>query len=122
MPGARSGRSGIGADRATEDERAVQVQFMGGTVEFPEGPWTLAAALGVPVILGFGLYCGGHRYEAHFELFSERIITARATRQADIQAQAQRYAERMEYYARRAPFNWFNFYDYWLEDRTGSPS
>ncbi len=107
---------GIGADRADGSERAVRVQFMGGTVEFPEGPWTLAAALGVPVILGFGLYCGGNRYEAHFELFSERILTARATRQADIQAHAQRYAQCMERYARRSPYNWFNFYDYWIED------
>lgn len=114
----QSGRMvGIGADRATADERAVIVQFMGGTVEFPEGPWTLAAALGVPVILGFGLYCGGNRYQAHFELFSERIVTARQNRHADIQAHAQRYAERMEHYARLSPYNWFNFYDYWLEDR-----
>ena len=108
---------GIGADRAHGDERAVTVEFMGGTVRFPEGPWTLAAALGAPVILGFGLYCGDNCYEAHFELFSERVITGRATRQADIQAYAQRYAQRMEYYARRSPYNWFNFYDYWLEDR-----
>jgi predicted LPLAT superfamily acyltransferase len=114
----QSGRMiGIGADRATDDERSVPVKFMGGTVQFPEGPWTLAAALGVPVILGFGLYCGGNRYQAHFELFSERIITARQSRQADIQSHAQRYATRMEYYARLSPYNWFNFYDYWLEDR-----
>lgn len=108
---------GIGADRADAGERAVAVRFMGGTVQFPEGPWTLAAALGAPVILGFGLYCGGNRYQAHFELFSERIVTARQTRQADIQAHAQRYARRMEHYARLSPYNWFNFYDYWLEDR-----
>jgi len=117
----QSGRMvGIGADRATADERAVTVNFMGGTVNFPEGPWTLAAALGVPVILGFGLYGGGNRYEAHFELFSERVITSRQNRHADIQAHAQRYAQRMEYYARRSPYNWFNFYDYWLEDATAS--
>ncbi|MGC3979824.1 MAG: hypothetical protein QM808_01015 [Steroidobacteraceae bacterium] len=112
---------GIGADRANGDERTVRVQFMGGTVEFPEGPWTLAAALGVPVILGFGLYCGGNRYEAHFELFSERIVTSRSNRQADIQAHAQRYAQCMERYARRSPYNWFNFYDYWLEDAELKP-
>jgi predicted LPLAT superfamily acyltransferase len=119
----QSGRMvGIGADRATGDERAVTVQFMGGTVNFPEGPWTLAAALGVPVILGFGLYCGANRYEAHFELFSERIVTSRQNRHADIQAHAQRYAQRMEHYARMSPYNWFNFYDYWLEDAAASES
>jgi len=89
---------------------------MGGTVRFPEGPWRLAAALGVPVLLGFGLYCGGNRYEAHFELFARRVTVARSTRSADIAAYAQRYAQRMEHYARLAPYNWFNFYDYWQED------
>jgi predicted LPLAT superfamily acyltransferase len=108
---------GIGADRASAEERAVDVEFMGGTVQFPEGPWALAAALGVPVILGFGLYCGGNRYEAHFELFSERIVISRQSRHADIHSHAQNYARRMEYYARRSPFNWFNFYDYWREGK-----
>jgi predicted LPLAT superfamily acyltransferase len=107
---------GIGADRVNDKERALDVQFMNGTVQFPEGPWMLAAALGVPVILGFGLYGGGNRYEAHFELFTERVVTSRRERQNDIQALAQRYALRMEHYARRSPYNWFNFYDYWLED------
>ena len=26
---------------------------------------------------------------------------------------AQRYAQRLEVYVRGAPYNWFNFYDYW---------
>jgi len=25
----------------------------------------------------------------------------------------QRYAERLEHYARLAPYNWFNFYPFW---------
>lgn len=107
---------GIGADRANADERAVVINFMGGTVRFPEGPWALAAALGVPVILGFGLYCGGNRYETHFELFSERVSLGRQNRQAELQAYVQRYAQRMEHYAQHSPYNWFNFYDYWRED------
>jgi Predicted acyltransferase len=24
-----------------------------------------------------------------------------------------RYAARLEHYCREAPFNWFNFYDFW---------
>jgi len=28
----------------------------------------------------------------------------------------QRYADRLAHYARLAPYNWFNFYDYWEED------
>jgi predicted LPLAT superfamily acyltransferase len=25
----------------------------------------------------------------------------------------QRYADRLEHYCRVAPYNWFNFYDFW---------
>jgi predicted LPLAT superfamily acyltransferase len=106
----------IMADRAREDERAIGVQFCGETVRFAEGPWTLANALGVPVILGFGLYLGGNRYHACFELFAEKLSASRATRAAELQACAQRYAQRLEHYARMAPYNWFNFYDYWHDE------
>lgn len=113
----QSGRMiGIGADRARSGERAVEVQFMGGKARLPEGPWILAATLGAPVILGFGLYCGGNRYEVHFELFCERVVLSRKNRHADIQAYAQRYADRLAHYARTSPYNWFNFYDFWVSE------
>lgn len=104
------------ADRARADERSLVVEFAGRNVRLPEGPWALAAALGVPVILGFGLYRGGNRYESHFELFSERIVVSRAEHAAQLRSHAQAYARRLEHYARLAPYNWFNFYDYWGDD------
>jgi predicted LPLAT superfamily acyltransferase len=106
----------IMADRARADERALKVDFCGSEARFPEGPWALATALGVPVLLGFGLYRGGKHYSAHFELFSERITASRSERAAVLQACAQRYAQRVEHYARLAPYNWFNFFDYWADD------
>jgi predicted LPLAT superfamily acyltransferase len=105
----------IMADRARADERAVSVDFCGSPARFPVGPWALASALRVPVILGFGLYRGGHRYTGHFELFSEQLNISREQRAAELQACAQRYAHRLEHYARLAPYNWFNFYDYWAD-------
>jgi len=39
----------------------------------------------------------------------------RDRRAADIQLWMQRYAERLEYYAHLAPYNWFNFYPFWIE-------
>jgi predicted LPLAT superfamily acyltransferase len=101
---------GIMGDRARRDERCIDVQMFGATARFPEGPWLLAAALGVPVILGFGLYRGGRRYSAHFELFAERLELPRTQRQPALQAAAQRYAARVEHYARLAPYNWFNYF------------
>ena len=114
------------ADRARAGERTLAVPFMGGTAQLPAGPWIVATALRVPVILAFGLYRGGARYDLHFELFADRIETqpadqsaplaARGDRNAALQESAQRYAQRLEHYARLAPYNWFNFYDYWADD------
>lgn len=104
---------GLMADRVRDDERAVTVQFLGGDARLPAGPWILAGTLGVPVILAFGLYRGGNRYEVHFELFAEKIELPRVSREAALQQCAQAYAERLTLHLRSAPYNWFNFYDYW---------
>jgi predicted LPLAT superfamily acyltransferase len=107
---------GIMADRALATDRAVVVDFLGGRARLPVGPWQLAHALQVPVILGFGVYHGGNRYTAHFELFAESVRLPREQREAAITALAQRYAQRLEQHLRGAPYNWFNFYDYWSPD------
>ena len=104
---------GIMVDRALPGDRSVMVDFLGGRVRFPVGPWQMAHALQVPIILGFGVYHGGHRYTAHFEFFGESLRLPRENREIAIAAAAQRYAQRLEHYARAAPYNWFNFYDYW---------
>jgi len=111
---------GIMADRATAEERAVEADFLGGRARFAIGPWMLASAVGVPVILAFGLYRGGKRYDVHLELFSERIVLPRGQRDAVLRGTVQNYAARLEHYARLAPYNWFNFYDYWVKDAAAS--
>jgi predicted LPLAT superfamily acyltransferase len=104
---------GIMVDRALSSDRSVAVDFLGSRAHFPVGPWQMAHALGVPIVLGFGVYHGGNRYTAHFELFAEGVKLPRQNRDAAITEFAQRYAQRLEHYARAAPYNWFNFYDYW---------
>lgn len=104
---------GMLGDRVAESEKITDCQFLGTKTSFPAGPLLVAAALKVPVILAFGLYRGGNRYEIHFELLAEQLIINRQQRQADIQYWAQCYANRLESYLRIAPYNWFNFYDYW---------
>lgn len=106
---------GMMADRATAEERAVEAEFLGGRARFAVGPWMLAAAVGVPVILAFGLYRGGNRYDLHLEQFSDRIVLPRDSRDEALRDHVQRYASRLEHYARIAPYNWFNFYDYWMK-------
>jgi predicted LPLAT superfamily acyltransferase len=100
-------------DRARPGNQVTMVNFLGRPAPFPTAPWQIAAALKVPVVLCFGLYRGGNRYELHFEVFSEALRVERADREASLNAILQRYADRLGHYTRSAPYNWFNFYDFW---------
>lgn len=114
----RNGIVALLADRARPGEPYELAEFLGRPAPFPTAPWQLAAALGAPVALAFGLYRGQNRYDLHFESFmdgraEERI--GRSERRAMAGACARRFAERLSAHARLAPYNWFNFYDFWQQ-------
>jgi predicted LPLAT superfamily acyltransferase len=100
-------------DRVGSDDRAVEVDFLGAKARFPTGAFILASTLKCPVYLTFGLFRDPDRYELYCEPFAEKIDLPRKERQAALHAYVQRYAERLESYVRKAPDNWFNFYDFW---------
>lgn len=103
-------------DRVQPEAPAVTAPFLGHQAPWPLAPWQLAAALQVPVVLAFGLYRGGNRYELLFEPFSDGLRLPRGQRARELPALIARYAARLEHHARRAPFNWFNFYPFWDTD------
>ena len=113
----RGGVVGILADRLLKQDRATPCRFFGQLARFPAGTMWLASILQVPVMLFFGLYRGGNRYEVHFELFADEVRIDRRHRDQEVQQWTQRYADRLEHYCRLAPDNWFNFYDFWEEQR-----
>ena len=104
---------GMLGDRVSSKGKTTQCQFLGATATFPAGPVLLAAIMHCPVILFFGLYRGGKRYEIYFEHFAQEVLLNRDCRAEDIQHWMQLYVERLEHYARLAPYNWFNFYTFW---------
>ena len=99
-------------DRVVANDRLIRVPFLGGEAAFPAGPFLAASALKVPVVLFACLYLGGNRYREHFELLTEEMTLERRNA-ADLQKWVALYAQRLEYYCRLAPYNWFNFYDFW---------
>lgn len=107
---------GILADRVHSTDKAVVCQFFGRPARFPAGPILMASALKVPVVLCFGIYTGANRYTVYTELFAEEIIISRNNREKELQQWVQHYVDRLEYYCRKAPYNWFNLYDFWDMD------
>jgi predicted LPLAT superfamily acyltransferase len=105
-------------DRTGLNERAALVEFLGAPAVLPTGPYALAAALRCPVYLTFALFHEPNRYELVCEPFLEGgAPLPREGREAALRGMAQRYAARLEHHARRAPENWFNFYDFWAARR-----
>jgi predicted LPLAT superfamily acyltransferase len=104
---------GILADRAIYKTGEVRVQFFGGQASFPTAPFRVAAMLGRPMVMMMALYHGGNRYELCFERLVDAPRLDRARRDEQLREWIQRYAERLEHHLRRAPYNWFNFYDFW---------
>ena len=105
---------GVLADRALDREGQELASFLGQPAAFPASPFRIAAMLKRPVILMIGLYRGGNRYELRFERLLDEGELVRRDRDA-VREWVQRYAARLEYYCREAPYNWFNFYDFWDE-------
>ena len=114
------GMVGMLGDRITHGDKLIRSRFLGKPVLLPEGPLLLASILKVPVFLMFGLYRGPRRYDIYFELFADSIVINRQTRHTDLQVWVDNYAQRLEHYCRDAPFNWFNFYEFWERDTTKS--
>jgi predicted LPLAT superfamily acyltransferase len=104
---------GMLGDRVFGADKTTRCQFLGAPATFPAGPILLAAMMHCPVVLFFGLYRGGNRYDIYFEHFADEIALNRERRAEEIQSWMKRYVARLEHYARLAPDNWFNFYSFW---------
>lgn len=100
-----------------ENGRVVSADFLGQPALLPQGPFILASLLECPVFLFF---CTREAdgYHIHFEPFADRVELPRGRRAEAIAALAQRYADRLAALCRRAPFQWFNFFDFWASARS----
>lgn len=106
--------------RGAESARtpAIALPFLGVPANFSDGPLRLAMLLKRRVIFMVGLFLGGRRYDVRFETMADFRNPPRdaAEKEALIRQALQDYVARLEALCREAPYNWFNFYDYWHED------
>lgn len=102
----QGGFVGMLADRTLRGDTPIRLPFLGADAAFPTGPARLSGLLNAPVVLMFGLFRGGNRYEVHFE----RLDRGASDEPAELVA---RYVGRLEHYCRLTPYNWFNFFDFW---------
>ena len=72
-----------------------------------------------PVVFMTGVYHGGRDYELRFVPladFSQRPAGGGAETELMIRQAMERYVAVLEALCREAPYNWFNFFDFWADD------
>jgi predicted LPLAT superfamily acyltransferase len=104
------GFAGVLGDRGLAQDDTRAVPFLGAPARFPLGPLRMAALLRCRVTFMAGLYLGGNRYVLHFEPLAD-FGAAGAAPEAALAA----YVACLERHCRAAPYNWFNFYDFWAD-------
>lgn len=109
----------IAGDRVPvlSEGRTVAAPFLGAPALFSQGPWILAALLACPVSLLFCRRTERNSWRLSLEPFFEEVFEPpRKGREAAIEAAVTRYAERLEQECRRAPWQWYNFFDFWSQE------
>lgn len=108
---------GLLADRSVGPEITISVPFLGEEAPFPSGVFRMASVLRCPVLAMAGLYLGGNRYQLHFAPVADFSGVGRGPERQEAIAEAVRaYAANLERFCHIAPYNWFNFYDFWKSD------
>ena len=105
---------GLLADRSLEAVGNTRVNFLGFEANFPTGPFRLAAMLQHPVYFMTGVFEGGNRYSVYLEPIADFSIPIKNKDTAVDQA-VLRYVELLEKHCKKAPYNWFNYFDFWQE-------
>ena len=104
-------------DRALDGTPSAEASFLGAPADFPAGPYLMAGVTGAPVIQVFAMRDGVDRYS--FFCFPAQSIGKeyRTHREETLQACAAEYAGRLESVLRKYPFQWYNFYPFWKNER-----
>ncbi len=96
----------------------LSIPFLGLPATFSDGPLRLALVLKRRVFFMVGLYRGGNIYEVRIEPLADftHPPASPQDREALMHSALRAYVAKLEALVHEAPYNWFNFYDFWREE------
>ncbi|MGS2718097.1 LpxL/LpxP family acyltransferase [Eionea flava] len=105
-------------------ERSVYANFLGEPAPFPVGPYMLAKAMNCPVTFMFAYRMKSKNNKVVFDVtpVCEKLTISRKNRMEDIKHYAQLFADKLTEHSIQAPYQWFNFYDFWNPEKSTSKS
>ena len=109
----------IAADRVpVRGDRTCRAHFLGAPADFPAGPWLIASLLRCPV---WALSClhGEDGYRVRIQQLFDQVDLPRASRQLALDGCAAHFSAWLTDCLRQSPYDWFNFYDFWMPNANG---
>ncbi|MDR2768753.1 MAG: hypothetical protein LBB82_10565 [Treponema sp.] len=112
--------TGVGAAAGRERHRPFSISFLGGTAQFPLGPFVLASLLDAPVYAVFALRQGDLSVSPEYNMHVRRVVmTGDTPRRGRLERAAREFALLLESHCLEHPYQWYNFFDFWRPH--GSP-
>jgi len=96
------------ADRPIGDSKVLMVDFLGDKIPLPAGIFEMVKRYPFPTNLFFARYEGANRYYVDY-------IQMALKKDDSTQEIAQKFADSLASQCQKSPYNWFNFYPYWIE-------
>ncbi|MEO2061605.1 MAG: lipid A biosynthesis acyltransferase [Christiangramia sp.] len=93
------------ADRFLDRSKTFEADFMGENVQFPQGPFKLAARNQIPVLFVHLMREKNFHYHFYARPYKPEKYTAREILKS--------YLEDLEKMVKKYPHQWYNYYDYW---------
>ncbi len=122
---ARGGLVVLAGDRTSpaHPERNISASFLGKAAPFPYGSFMLAALLKVPVYFVFSLREKGSPFSPKYNMFVHQAETEfdcpRKERKKRVQTLCAQFARLLERYCSAFPYQWYNFFNFWLFSEAG---
>lgn len=93
------------ADRYLKGTKTYTAGFLGKEVQFPQGPFKLAARNEIPVLFVHLL----REQNFHYHFYARPYIPVNSTPKEILKS----YLEDLEKMVKKYPHQWYNYYDYW---------
>ncbi len=104
----------IMADRSYNANTA-EVNFLGSPVNFPYGAFSIAASVGCPVVVLLSAKVSINKYLVEFSNIIEPKYSSKDRKQEDLKGWVQEFANILEDFVEKYPFQWFVFNDIWKQ-------
>jgi len=117
----------IAGDRTSggKAEKSIAIPFLGEDAPFSQGAFYLAALMKAPVYFIFALRRGDLSIKPEYDMhvhkssLSPDSLSPDSTRKERLRLSASLandFASLLENYCKERPFQWYNFYDFWLKE------